>query len=217
MASATQSRIALLAAVLAGSLAACEEPPKETPKAKPSVAPPPSAAPAATASAKPKPLEPRDDCPEGSAGPGTFDHPCKAEGDARVMEVSWNGKIADKGPTFKVINKSDKVIIYGSIAVYFYDQAGKQLEVEGEEKSRPNQICSGKIFAGVVNPDEKIFVNFSCVRKRHVPSAAAAIEAEIVTAGFADSEGKRSEFYWQNKDLAPDERPKGGIKPDKKK
>jgi hypothetical protein len=35
--------------------------------------------------------------------------------------------------------------------------------------------------------------------------------------GFADSEGKKAEFYWKNDDLAPEERPKGGIKPKKKK
>ena len=34
---------------------------------------------------------------------------------------------------------------------------------------------------------------------------------------FPDESGKRTEFYWRNEDLAPDERPKGGLKEEKKK
>jgi hypothetical protein len=30
--------------------------------------------------------------------------------------------------------------------------------------------------------------------------------------GFADASGKKIDFYWRNNDLAPDVRPKGGIK-----
>jgi hypothetical protein len=35
--------------------------------------------------------------------------------------------------------------------------------------------------------------------------------------GFADAEGKHSEFYWKNEELTPDTRPKGGIKASGKK
>ena len=34
---------------------------------------------------------------------------------------------------------------------------------------------------------------------------------------FADEAGKKSEFYWSNPDLVPDERPKGGLKAKAKK
>ncbi len=159
-----------------------------------------------------EPPKPRSDCPEGSSGFGTFSEPCKGSGDSRLMEVRYTGKTTDEGPKFSVTNKTKKSILYGSLAAYFYDKKGKQLQVKSGEKPRPYQLCSGNIFAGAVNPDEKIFVFFSCVKKSDIPEGTDAIEAEIKTVGFADESGKQSEYYWANKDLVPDERPKGGLK-----
>jgi hypothetical protein len=69
-----------------------------------------------------------------------------------------------------------------------------------------------------MNAGEKAVINFSCVGKSSVPDGVAAIEAEVPMVGFADAEGKHTDFYWKNEELAPDERPKGGIKaPGKKK
>lgn len=213
----SQSSKALLM-VLATLAFSCEE---ESQKTAPTAEPPASAAPAAPASIpvpppKPKP-KPREDCPEGSSGIGTFEEPCLSSGDSRMMEVKYAGKITDKGPKFSVTNKSDKPILYGSIVAYFYDKKGKQLDVAGTEKQRRKQVCSGNIFAGYVKPGEKIYVFFSCVKKSHVPEGMDSIEAEIRTVGFADETGNKTEFYWKNPDLAPNERPKGGIKPSKKK
>jgi hypothetical protein len=181
----------------------------------------PSAAPVASASAaepKPEPPpKPREDCPEGSSGIGTFEQPCLASGASRMMEVAYTGKTTDEGPKFSVTNRSKLPILYGSIAVYFYDKKGKQLEVTAGEKAKPKQVCSGNIFAGAVKPDEKIYVFFSCVKKSHVPEGTETIEAEIQTVGFANAEGNQNEFYWKNPDLVPDERPKGGLKAKGKK
>jgi hypothetical protein len=133
-----------------------------------------------------------------------------------MMEVAWSGKIADEGPSFRVTNKSELTILYGKILVYFYDKAGKQLEVEDNTvtpaKTKPFQPCFGSIFAGVMKPGEKATITFSCVKKDHVPDGTVAIEAEMQIVGFADSSGQKVEFYWRNKDLAPDARPKGGVK-----
>jgi hypothetical protein len=134
-----------------------------------------------------------------------------------MMEVAYSGKTTDQGPKFSVVNKSKLPILYGSVAVYFYDKKGKQLEVTHGGKPRPMQLCSGNIFAGAVKPDEKIWVFFSCVGKDHVPEGTETIEAEARTVGFTDEAGEKNEFYWANPDLIPDERPKGGIKPKGKK
>jgi hypothetical protein len=137
-----------------------------------------------------------------------------------MMEVTWTGKMNDTGaPSFRVVNKSKLVILYGKIVAYFYDKAGKQLEVPAGSSGKPrqHQDCPGNIFGGVMNPGEKAVINFSCVGKSSVPEGVAAIEAEIQMVGFADAEGKRSEFYWKNEELTPDTRPKGGIKPAGKK
>jgi hypothetical protein len=206
------------ALVLATLLCGCE---KEA--SKPAAVTQPSAA-AATVAATPSPApsaEPpaklRDDCPKGSSGVGTSDKPCLGSGDSRMMVVQYTGKTTDEGPKFSVVNKADQQILFGSIAVYFYDKAGKQLQVTSGDKQRPFQACAGNVFAGAVKPGEKIFIFFSCVKKAHVPEGAVTIEAEVKTVGFADEDGKKSEFYWSNPDLAPDQRPKGGLKAKAKK
>ena len=128
-----------------------------------------------------------------------------------MMEVAYTGKTTDEGPKFSILNKADSQILFGALVVYFYDKAGKQLQVTGGDKPRPTQTCSGNIFAGAVKPGEKIFMFFSCVKKSHVPEGTVTIEAEVKTVGFADEEGKKNEYYWSNPDLVPDARPKGGI------
>jgi hypothetical protein len=206
---------ALLLAVLA--LGCEEQPKKEEAPPKPSASAA-AATPAPTPTPTPAPPpKPREDCPEGSTGIGTSGEPCLGSGDSRMMEVKYTGKTTDEGPKFSVTNKTKKSILFGSVAAYFYDKAGKQLTVTHGGKPRPMQLCSGNIFAGAVKPDEKIFVFFSCVKKDHVPEGTAAIEAEIKTVGFADESGSKNEYYWSNPDLIPDVRPKGGIKTKAKK
>ena len=197
-------------------LAGCEEeaPKEPAAKPKPSAAPVVAPPPAPTAEA---PAKLRDDCPKGSSGVGTSDKPCLASGDARMMEVTYTGKTTDEGPKFSIVNKSDSQILFGYLVAYFYDKAGKQLQVTSGDKTRPFQPCSGNIFAGAVKPGEKIFMFFSCVKKDHVPAGTATIEAELKTVGFADESGKKNEFYWSNPDLVPDARPKGGLKSKAKK
>jgi hypothetical protein len=174
--------------------------------------PPPSASAAPVASSAP---EPPHDCPAGSTGPGSFDKPCEGKKGARMMQVKWT-KTGDNGPSFAIQNKSPLVILYGRIAVYFYDKAGKQLDVKDDSetppKTRPFHTCSGNFFGGVMNPAEKAVLTFSCVPKKVIPDGATTIEAEIIMVGFADASGKKNDFYWHNGDLSPDVRPKGGVK-----
>jgi hypothetical protein len=120
-------------------------------------------------------------------------------------------KIGDKGPTFKIVNTGKLEVLYGKIVVYFYDKAGKQIDVSGGDMPRHRLTCAGDIFAGPVKPGEKVFMNFSCVKKEDVPKGAKDIEGEIQTVAFTDDAGKNDTF-WRNDDLAPDARPKGGIK-----
>jgi hypothetical protein len=207
-------------AVLAVAALGCEE---EKPKAAPkravpsAVTPAPSAAPVESA-APAAPAAPvlSAKCPKESSGEGTYNSPCEAKGASRMMEVTWNNKIDDKGPIFRVINKSPEVILHGKVVVYFYDKAGKQLEIPAPAgssgKAKPYQTCSGAIFGGIMKPAEKAFFNFSCVKKTHVPEGTTAIEAEMQMVGFADASEKAVDYYWRNAELTPDERKKGGIK-----
>jgi len=201
------------AAAIAVCLIACEkeEPKPAAPSATPAAmvsAPPVASAPPAASAPERKPVHP---CPSGSTGKGIFEDMCKATGKTRMMDVSWDKKIGDKGPTFKIINNAKLEILYGKIVVYFYDKAGKQIEIPGGDKPRHRLTCAGNIFGGAVKPGEKIFMNFSCVKKDDVPKGAVVIEGEITVVGFTDDAGK-NDTYWRNDDLAPEERPKGGIK-----
>lgn len=195
-------------------LTACDPPPQETAADTATTTeevPPPQPTPTTTTTteeAGPKPSHP---CPDGTEGEGTLKSPCVAKGTTRIMDAVWTGKIDDKGPSFKVTNNAKLEVLYGNIVVYFYDKDGKQLEVPGE-KPLPKVNCAGNIFAGPMKPAEKATITFSCVKKSHVPEGATAIEAEMKTVGFTSKEGKRSDTYWRNEDLVPDERPKGGIK-----
>jgi hypothetical protein len=209
----------LVVAALAAPFAGCNEDPgaSAAPSASSAPAEPaPSATAATTASAAASADERAHDCPEGTSGKGTFKEPCMAKGKERMMDVVWTGKTKDEGPSFRVTNKSKEPILYGNVIVYFYDRAGKQLEVEvntdaGKVK-RTNRSCGGAIFAGVMKPGETATITFSCVKKDHVPSDATAIEAEMEVVGFADASEKKTEYYWKNSDLAPKERAKGGVK-----
>src|SRR5581483_10835387 len=128
-------------------LAGCEkaEPaPKPEPAKSALPAPPPALTPSAPPIASAAP-EPHHDCPEGSEGVGSFAKPCEATGASRMMEVTWNGKMSDSGaPTFRVVSKSKLVILYGKVVAYFYDKAGKQLDVPSGSsagKPRHHQDC----------------------------------------------------------------------------
>jgi hypothetical protein len=186
-----------------------EAPPAPTPSAPPVVSTPPPP----TASAPP-PSAPVHDCPKDSTGDGTFAKPCEATGTARMMEVQWTGKMDDKGPSFRITNKSPSVILYGKVMVYYYDKAGKQLSVKETPTSsgKPFQTCFGNMFSGVMKAGEKAVITFSCFKKETVPEGTAAIEGEMQMVGFADPSEKKVEYYWRNRDLTPEARKKGGAK-----
>jgi hypothetical protein len=131
------------------------------------------------------------------------------------MTVKWK-KTDDKGPSFLIKNVGPATILYGRIAVYFYDKAGKQLDVADDsgasQKTKPFHTCAGNIFEGVMKPSESAVITFSCLPKKIVPDGAATIEGEMQMVGFADATEKKNDFYWHNMDLTPNARPKGGVK-----
>jgi hypothetical protein len=218
MSSTTRISSALLtAAVLLAGACDDEQPKSAAPSAQSAAPPPPASAPAPSAPAPAPPpasaSAPKHDCPAGTTGEGSTTKPCDAKGNARTMEVTWTGKMTDTGPPFRVVNKSPSVILYGKIVVYFYDKAGKQLEVKDSSgKGHPNHACTGNLFGGVMKPAEKAVITFSCVKKENVPEGTDKVEAEMQMVGFADASEKKSEYFWRNQDLTPDTRPKGGVK-----
>ena len=217
MQTSTRWTMPFLVATAAMSLVGCskEEPKPEAVPVRSAPKPPPPP-PASEKAPAPAPSTPAIECPSGSKGEGTYEKPCDATGNARAMEVAWTGKTDDKGPFFRVINKTKSVILYGKIAVYFYDKKGKQLDVPSTDgaadKAKPFHTCAGNMFGGVMKPGEKAVIQFSCVKKERIPEGTTAIEAEMQMVGFADPSEKSVEYYWRNTDLTPEARKKGGVK-----
>jgi hypothetical protein len=221
-------RILALAIALIAVGCSKEETKSQTPAASASSVPSASASTAAAVDAAPSTLpsssaasepsaapEVHHDCPENSSGVGSFTKPCEAKGKTRLMTVKWK-KTDDKGPSFAIKNIGKTTILYGKIAVYFYDKGGKQLDVTDDSgtspKAKPFHTCSGNFFEGVMKASESAVITFSCVPKKVIPDGTAAIEAEMQMVGFADDTEKKVDFYWRNADLTPNARPKGGIK-----
>ncbi len=211
------SAVALVLAAVATLSCSKEEAKSERP-AEPNaqeLAPPPP--PAASDKSPPAKIFniPPPECPASCKGEGVFSSPCEATGNARMMDVVWTGKIDDQGPFFNVTNTSDSVILYGKVAVYFYDKAGKQLDVPAasgsSKKPKRFNACAGNMFGGVMKPGQKAALQFSCVKKEHVPEGTKAIEAEMQMVGFADANNKGVKCYWRNNDLTPEVRKKGGV------
>lgn len=141
--------------------------------------------------------------------------PCKAKGASRVVDIKWTGKMDKDGPTFDVTSAADEPILFAKLSVFYYDDKGKQLSIQAEPGADPLPLgmCSGsKLFGGALAPGKKQTLSFPCVKKDGVPKGAKSIEVEAVNVGFADPTGEESEFYWENPDLDPDQRPLGGVK-----
>ncbi len=210
-------RLVPIAIVTAALSCSKEEPPpapaaSASASAAASVPATPSAAPSVSAAPPP---EPHHDCPANSTGIGSFDHPCDAKGPQRLMTVKWT-KTDDKGPNFSIKNVGKATILFGRIAVYFYDKSGKQLDLKDDTETPPATrqflTCSGNFFQGVMKATESATLTFSCVPKKIIPDGTVTIEGEMQMVGFADSTEKKNDFYWRNNDLTPNARPKGGLK-----
>lgn len=200
------------------AVCACSKEPAPAPSPAPSASAAATTSASAVTSATPAPTaapEPPHDCPQNSAGVGSFAKPCDAKGSERIMKVKWK-KTDDKGPNFSIKNVGKTTILYGKVAVYFYDKSGKQLELKDESQTpaqmRPYLTCAGNIFQGVMKPAESATLTFSCVPKSAIPDGTSTIEAEMPMVGFADPTEKKIDFYWRNTDLTPNQRAKGGVK-----
>src|SRR5262249_55476604 len=144
----------------------------------------------------------------------TLNKPCEAKGAARMMGVTWTQKMTDTGPSFRVVNRAPSTILYGKLYASFYDNAGKLLEVKDPTggKGRTYQTRGASLSSGVMKPAEKAASACACIKNETVPEGATQIEAEMQIVGFADASQKKSECFWRNGDLTPDQRAKGGVK-----
>ena len=149
-------------------------------------------------------------CPDGSSGEGTTSSPCKAGSPtSRLMELKWTGKIGSKGPIFAVTNKAKRPISQGDVQVYFYDAAGKQLQVSllGMSDKKSHFWTSGAVFNGDgVKAGETQEVEFG-QGPAMFPAGAVNAEGEASRVCFATGKPDWDcDVNWENAALKGDTR-----------
>lgn len=184
------------------TLAACDKQPNGTSAASAtaSAAPPPAPTPSAA-------VAPPKQCPEGSTGSGSYEDPCRASGDSRLVRVEF-----DKRETgvivFAATNEGPYTVIGGARTLRAYDDKGKQLDfmIGGEpiKYVRNSGRLSQFIPAGKTQNVEFFLSD--------LPAGATVLEVEFEKVEMATS-GDTPDFVWENPDLAKAERPASGTKP----
>lgn len=201
-------------------LAACDEP-KESPgaaTAKASAAATTKAASTAKATASATAQAGAGKCDKlGCKGEGSFFKKCDCKGkDVKPpLTATWTGKDGsfDK-PAMEVQNLSDQPLHWASVRLYYYDQAGKQLEVtikgKPEKKTKDTTyktyMMNGSTFT--LKPKEKKTLSFGW-KKDEAPKGTDTIEAVFDGWCWGEPRDKANEVC-VTIDRAPDERPKGG-------
>lgn len=132
---------------------------------------------------------------------------CKGKGMTPPLVAKWTGKMHPffKEPTFEVENTSDKDIHWASASVYYYDKAGKQIEVK--LKDRPDKYKKSSINGSnfTFKPKEKKELALGWKEENH-PKDAVKIEVVFDGWCYGVYNDKANELCI-NVDRAPDERP----------
>lgn len=132
---------------------------------------------------------------------------CKGKGMTPPLVAKWTGKVDSffKSPTFEVENTSDKDIHWASAAAYYYDKAGKQIEVETKDKKSKykSYTVNGSNFS--LKPKEKKEISIGWKEDLH-PKDTAKIEVVFDGWCYGKYDDKPNELCI-NVDRAPEERP----------
>ena len=149
-------------------------------------------------------------CPPNSSGKGTAEEPCKGTG--RVLEAKWTGK-NNKKSVFSVTNKLKSKVDFVQASIYYYDAAGKQLEIPNKDNPKyPHKSASpsGGLFTIGPGETKEIELGFTVDL---IPKATKSIELEFNKVGWVSSDpNAKDDVYWENSALAPENRPMGANK-----
>ncbi len=148
-------------------------------------------------------------CPAGCEGDGTFFEKCRCEGDslpAVPFEATRGEGFKFDKPVWKVTNKTDKDLHWGSVSVYYYDAAGKQLETEIREKTYKRSRMNGSTLSLKPGETKEMGLGF---KKDSAPKGAK--DMEIIFDGWCYGTYKdKSSHQCITIPAPPKERPKGG-------
>ena len=199
-------QVATSALLLAAAVSvACTEKKQDPPQAPPVVSPSPS------------PTEPAAEAPAegkcaalGCTGEGSFFDRCDCKGKPQTapLKATRTGKYDGflKRPEFEVTNTTDKDIHWGSVAVYYYDGAGKQLETTIRDTRYKVSRMNGSSFALKPNQPKTLTMGF---QRENEPKGVKAIE--VVFDGWCfGTYAAKSTHLCVNAERAPEERARSG-------
>jgi len=140
---------------------------------------------------------------------GDFFEPCDCKGKAMTppLVAKWTGKVDSfyKRASFSVENTSDKDIHWGSVAVYYYDKSGKQVEVELKDRKEKFKAARSNGSNFTFKPKEKKELSLGWDEKSY-PKDVAKIEVVFDGWCYGTYDDKASHLC-VNVDRAPDDRP----------
>jgi hypothetical protein len=146
----------------------------------------------------------------GCTGEGTFFDmcDCKAKPQTAPFKAKWSGKYSDffKQPEFEVTNTTDKDIHWGSVAVYYYDKAGKQLETDIKGTKYKSGRENGSTMSLKPNETKTMTMGF---KKESEPKGIDTIEVVFDGWCFGKYDDKASHLCVRV-EKAPEERAKSG-------
>jgi hypothetical protein len=137
-----------------------------------------SAAPTASAEARVDPCDKRDL----EAGSGTRDDMCKLADD--VVTASYQSRIDDDGAKFRVHNPWPEKVTWLSVAVYYYDAAGKQLTATVDGKEQP----ATRVERDVVISGQGHLELALGLPKSDLPEGVDSAEARVLAFGWGGDE-----------------------------
>ncbi len=140
---------------------------------------------------------------------GDFFEKCDCSGKKMGAPLTgkWNGTIDKffKKPIFVVENTSERPIQWASAAVYYYDKAGKQLEVELKDRKEKfkSSTVNGSNFT--LKPKEKKEISIGWSEENHPKDA---VKLEVVFDGWCYGvDGDKATELCIKIDRAPVDRP----------
>lgn len=157
-------------------------------------------------------------------GKGTSSDPCKSKDPKfRALDAKWTGKFQLGKGQIALTNKMPVELVSADASTYYYDKAGKQLSAKGKRDAKTHLHASesgGIIGSGIPKGGTKeVALGWyeektarTCDTCTQIPTGTTTIEVEIDRVWWSDARGQDGFVYWENRALAPDTRPMGGVK-----
>lgn len=122
-------------------------------------------------------------------GSGTREDMCKYEGD--ILQAKHTGRSEDGGVVFSITNPWSEEITWLTAAVFYYDEDGKQLDIELDDKQHKSSRVNGLTVKLRGEATTDLALGF---KKAELPSTVAAAELQVLSFGTSPTGGAPAYF-----------------------